>query len=189
MANLTEKQESYCQNYIVSGSQSTAYRLAYDAESMNVNTVYCEASKLHSDPKITQRIKELQKETYERNKITVDELIQTLAGMVRFDIADLYDEDGKLLPLRQMPLAARQMISQLDTDELFDFIEGEKVFKGYSKKIRTYNKLDSVEKLMKHFGGYEKNNEQLKGANVTVNLSKLSDAALAELEAAADGTD
>jgi len=32
---LTAKQESYCQNYVVCGNQSTAYRLAYDAEVMN----------------------------------------------------------------------------------------------------------------------------------------------------------
>lgn len=162
MAELTPKQESYCQNYIICGNQSAAYRIAFDAEAMNANTVAVEACRLHSDPNITLRIKQLRQEVYERNKVTIDEIVQNLAGMMRFDIADLYDDDGKLLPLRQMPLEARQMISQLDTDELFDFIEGEKVFTGYTKKVRTYSKLDAVEKLMKHLGGYEKNNEQLK---------------------------
>lgn len=157
---LTEKQERYCQSYIVCGNQSAAYRIAFDAEDMNINTVYVEACKLHSDPKITQRIKELQKEAYERNKITLDELIQNLAGMVRFDIADLYDEDGVLLPLKQMPLAARQMINQLDTDELYITIDGKREVMGRTKKLRTYSKTDAIEKLMKHLGGYEKDNSQ-----------------------------
>jgi len=167
---LTPKQESYCQNYIVCGNQSAAYRLAFDAEAMNANTVAVEACRLHSDPNITLRIKELQKEAYERNKVTVDEVVQTLAGMIRFDIAELYDDDGVLLTLKQIPLHARQMISQLDVDELFEYIDGDKIFKGYSKKIRTINKLDAIEKLMKHLGGYEKDNKQKPGTVVMLNL-------------------
>jgi len=160
MVELTQKQENYCQAYVVCGNQSAAYRIAFDAEVMNVNAVAVEACRLHSNPNIALRIAEIQKEAYERNKITIDELIQSLAGMVRFDIAELYDDDGKLLPLKQMPLAARQMINQLDTEETFDYVDGAKVFSGYAKKIRTINKLDAVEKLMKHLGGYEKDNSQ-----------------------------
>lgn len=159
---LTDKQEAYCQHYVICGNQSAAYRIAYDAESMNANVVAVEACRLHASPNISLRIKELQHEAWERNKITIDELIQTLAGMVRFDIADLYDEDGKLLPLRQMPLQARQMISQLDTDELYEYIDGQKEVIGQTKKVRTIAKLDAVEKLMKHLGAYEKDNFQKK---------------------------
>lgn len=165
--NLTEKQEKYCQSYLICGNQSTAYRIAYDAEAMNVNSVAVEACKLHSDPKISLRIKELQKEVYERNKIEIDEIIQSLAGMVRFDIADLYDEHGALLQINKIPLHARQMINQLDVDEMR--IQNEIV--GYTKKIRTINKLDAIEKLMKHLGGYEKDNHQSKNTNnITLNL-------------------
>lgn len=173
--NLSEKQEKYCQTYIVCGNQSAAYRIAFDAEAMNANTVAVEACRLHANPNVTLRIKELQAEAYERNKVTIDEIIQSLAGMVRFDIADLYDEDGKLLPLRQMPLEARQMISQLDSDELFVTIEGQREVIGHTKKIRTINKLDAIEKLMKHLGGYEKDNKQREiAANVTVNAMPIT---------------
>jgi len=153
---LTEKQERYCQNYVISGNQNTAYRIAYDAESMNKNVVNVEACRLHADPNISLRIKAIQQEAYDRNKITIDELVQNLAGMARFDIGDLYDDDGKLLPIKQMSLSARQMITQLDTDEI---IMGETKI-GETKKVRTIQKLDAIEKLMKHFGGYEKDNRQ-----------------------------
>ena len=155
---LTDKQEAYCQHYIICINQSTAYRLAYDADSMNANSVAREACLLHSDPNITQRIKELQAEHYERNKATIDELVNTLSGMVRFDIADLYDENGNLLPIKEMPLIARQMISELTSDEIK--MGGIKI--GDVKKVKTIAKLDAVEKLMKHLGGYEKDNYQKK---------------------------
>jgi len=157
---LTDKQENYCQAYVVCANQSAAYRIAYDAEDMNIHTVAVEACKLHANPDITIRIKQIQKEAYERNKITIDELVQELAGMVRFDIATLYDDEGKLLPLKQIPLASRRMIQQLDTDELFNYIDGQKEVIGQTKKIRTIAKLDAVEKLMKHLGGYKEDNTQ-----------------------------
>lgn len=165
---LTDKQENYCQAYVVCGNQSAAYRIAYDAEAMNANTVHVEACKTHSNPNVAIRIKELQKEAYERNKVTIDEIVQTLAGMIRFDIADLYDDEGLLLPLRQIPVAARQMINQLDVDELFTYVDREKVIIGHTKKVRTINKLDAIEKVMKHLGGYERDNEQTKPVNTTI---------------------
>jgi len=153
---LTAKQESYCQNYVVCGNQSTAYRLAYDAEDMNSNTVAVKACELHANGNISVRIKELQQETWERNKASIDELVNVLSGMVRFDIAELYDENGNLLPIKEMPLIARQMISELTSDEIR--LSGSVI--GEVKKVKTIAKLDAVEKLMKHLGGYEKDNKQ-----------------------------
>lgn len=155
---LTDKQEKYCQSYIICMNQSTAYRIAYDAEAMNQNSVAREACLLHSDPNISQRIKELQAEAYERNKATIDELVYTLSGMVRFDIADLYDDNGNLLNIKEMPVIARQMISELSSDEIR--MAGTSI--GSTKKVKTISKLDAVEKLMKHLGGYEKDNFQRK---------------------------
>jgi len=155
---LTDKQEQYCQNYVVCMNQSTAYRISYDAEAMNANSVAREACLLHANPNITQRIKELQAEAYERNKATIDELVNVLSGMVRFDIADLYDDNGNLLPIKEMPLIARQMISELSSDHLRS--GGEII--GETKRVKTIAKLDAVEKLMKHLGGYEKDNFQKK---------------------------
>lgn len=159
---LTDKQEEYCQKYVICMNQSTAYRLAYDADSMNSNSVAREACLLHADPNISQRIKGLQAEAYERNKATIDELVSVLSGMVRFDIGDLYDKNNNLLNIKDMPVHARQMISQLDSDELYMSIGGQKEVVGTTKKVRTIQKLDAVEKLMKHFGGYEKDNFQKK---------------------------
>jgi len=153
---LTDKQELYCQNYVVCLNQSTAYRLSYDADAMNSNSVAVEACRVHNDPNISLRIKELQAEHYERNKATIDELVNTLSGMVRFDIADLYDDNGNLLNIKEMPLIARQMISEISSDEIK--MAGQSI--GETKKVKTIAKLDAVEKLMKHLGGYEKDNKQ-----------------------------
>jgi phage terminase small subunit len=67
---LTIKQEAFCQA-IASGlypTQSAAYRIAYEAESMSAASISQEASRLMSDPRISARIDEIKalKEAGER---------------------------------------------------------------------------------------------------------------------------
>lgn len=169
--NLTEKQENYCQQYVICGNQSTAYRIAYDADAMNSNTVAVEACRLHSNPKISLRIQQIRQENYENNKMTISELLLSVSDMVRFDPADMYDDDGVLLPIKKMPKHVRQMIESLDTDELYTVIDGKREVIGHTKKIRTVKRLDAIEKFMRHLGLYEKDNAQSKPVNnVVINL-------------------
>lgn len=158
---LTVKQENFCQAYVRLGHKSAAYREAYDVS--DSPTVASRATRLTNNDAVMARIKELQEEVQVRNNITLDELIQTLAAVVRFDIADLYDSNGALRSIADMPKETRQMIQQLDVSEVYSRTtkEGRELL-GYTKKVKTYNRIDAIEKLMKHLGGYEKDNHQSK---------------------------
>lgn len=159
---LTKKQEDFCQAYIRLGDKSAAYREAYSTSKMKPESINRKSFELFNEVKIRSRVEVLQKEVAIRNKITIDELVQTLAGMVRFDIAELYNEKGALKPIHEMSPEARRMISELDTYEEFYGFGEDKQLIGYTKKVKTIRKLDAIEKLMKHLGGYSKDNEQKK---------------------------
>ena len=75
MANLTPKQERFCQLYIELGNASEAYRQSYDADSMNENTVNRKAKELLDNGKITARLELIRKEHSKRHNITVDSLL------------------------------------------------------------------------------------------------------------------
>lgn len=155
--NLTIKQEAFAQAYIKLGDKSAAYREAYSTSNMKANTIHRKAQELFNNGLVTARIEFLRSEIEKRNKIEIDELLIALAGMVRFDVAELYNKDGLLKSVHDMSLSARQMITQLDTLEQYN-TKGE--LQGFTKKIRTIPKLDAIEKLMKHLGAYEKDNKQ-----------------------------
>lgn len=155
--NLTIKQENFCQSYIRLGDKSAAYREAYSTSNMKPESVNRLAFALFENVNITSRIEELRNSISNRNEIEIDELVKCLAGMVRFDVGELYNEHGCLKNIHEMSLTARQMITQLDTLEQYDK-NGEPL--GTTKKIRTIPKLDAIEKLMKHLGAYEKDNKQ-----------------------------
>lgn len=154
---LTVKKEAACQAYIKLGDKSAAYRSVFNTSRMKPETVNQRAYELFKESEVTARIEFLQQNIANRNEIEIDELVKCLAGMVRFDVGELYDENGQLKQIHEMSLTARQMITQLDTFEQHDN-KGE--FIGTTKKIRTIPKLDAIEKLMKHLGAYEKDNQQ-----------------------------
>lgn len=149
---LTDKQERFCQEYVIDlNATQAAIRAGYADKTANR-----EGSRLLSNVDIQEKILTLKEEIAERNRITVDELVSTLAGMVRFDIAELYNEDGDLKLIHQIDKEQRAAISSLETDET---MVDERMTVA-TRKVRTYSKLDAIEKLMKHLGGYEKDNEQ-----------------------------
>lgn len=158
---LTPKQEAFCQAYVRLGDKSAAYREAYDTSKMAPETVNNSAYKLFDNGEITARIEALQQDIKRRNDVTIDEVVKTLALMLRFDISQLYDENGRMKNIHDIPLEARLMIQELNTEELYSGGR-EKELIGFGKKVKTYSKTDAIEKLMKHLGGYDKDNEQKK---------------------------
>ena len=66
---LTPKQEVFVQELLKGSSASDAYRSAYNAKGMKASAIHCEASKLKSSPKVSQRYKTLlkRKEEYALN--------------------------------------------------------------------------------------------------------------------------
>lgn len=160
--SLTEKQERFCQAYIEFGDKSKAYRDAYEADAMNSNSVAVEANKLFKDPNITLRVEELQKGIRERNKIKIDDVLSVLTDMIKFDIAELYDENSNLKSIHDIPKHHREMIASVKVYEEALNVSGQREIIGYTKEVKTLNKLDVIEKFMKYLGGYEKDNQQRK---------------------------
>jgi len=157
---LTEKQESFCQAYIELDNKSRAYRVAYDADAMNENSVAVAAQEAFKNPNVSLRIEELQNEIRERNKTKIDDVLSVLSEMIKFDISELYDENDNLKSIHDIPKAHRQMISSLKVFEEFQGSGTTRELIGYTKEVKTLNKLDVIEKFMKHLGAYEKDNKQ-----------------------------
>ncbi|WP_300441364.1 terminase small subunit [Christiangramia sp.] len=153
---LTPKQEKFCQEYIITGSKSEAYRQAYNAENMKPETINVKACQMFEQDKIRLRVEELKQEVAKRNEITIDECVSKLAAMARFDIADLFDDNGSLLSIKDIPKETRLAIESIDMEELR--VQGIKI--GEIKKVKTSNRRANIIELMKYLGGYEKDNDQ-----------------------------
>lgn len=72
-----------------------------------------------------------------RTGIDADYVLQRLADIDQMDVADIYDHDGELLPIKQWPKIWRQMVKEVDLE---------------SGKIKMQDKLRTLELIGKHIG-------------------------------------
>jgi phage terminase small subunit len=86
------------------------------------------------------------------------ELVKELLNVARVDPADLCDDEGNLLPLKQIPPEVRRAISSFDVDELWEGRGDDRRQAGVTKKIRFWDKLASIEKLARIANLFEKDN-------------------------------
>lgn len=79
MAKLTAKQEKFCQEYIRCSNQSEAYRTVYNVKKdRKPEYVWTDACVLMANPKVAQRVFELQQLAQERTLVTVESLTNEL---------------------------------------------------------------------------------------------------------------
>lgn len=72
-----------------------------------------------------------------RTGIDADYVLQRLAAIETMDVADIYDKDGKLLPVPKWPKIWRQMVKEVDLK---------------TGKIKMQDKLRTLELMGKHVG-------------------------------------
>jgi len=157
MANLTPKQERFCQAYIKTGNASEAYRAAYDCSKMKPETVNRAAKQLLDNSKITARIKELQAQYIRENDLSPDKVLKEWAAIGFSDIRQLLNENGGLLPVSQWPdsvsaavaaVKIRQEPTQGDEPPA-DIIE-----------LKLWPKTNALDALSKNLGLFKEDNDQ-----------------------------
>ncbi len=83
MSKLTLKEEKAVQEYFSNGGNKTAaYKSAYNTSRMKDKTINEKASRFFASGKISARVKELQKELEEENKISRDWVLEKAKIMV-----------------------------------------------------------------------------------------------------------
>lgn len=83
MAELTPKQEKFCQEYIRCGNASEAYRRAYDAKNMKPETINVKAVELLKNGKVSVRLSELNAEIKSKAIASAQEVQELLTKLLR----------------------------------------------------------------------------------------------------------
>ena len=154
MAGLTHKQEAFAQAVASGKTYSDAYREAYDCKKMSVNSIYVKSSELMNNGKVTVRVKEIQEETRDRNKVVLDEVLKEMANWLRFDPIELFDENYALKSIADLPPQVRKTIASMEVVELYENIDKVKTKVGELKKVKFIDKRAISDQFMKHFGAY-----------------------------------
>lgn len=157
---LTPKQLRFCDEYVKDlNATQAAIRAGYSKK-----TARSQGQRLLTKVDIDLQIKKLQKDIQERNKMTVDDCVSMLSSMAKYDVADIINDDGSVKALSEIPKEARLVIEGIDVDE----IKSGEITIGQTKKVKLSNRRANIIELMKHLGGYEKDNNQKDKNNVVI---------------------
>lgn len=143
---LTDKQEAFCNEYLIDlNATQAAIRAGYSEDSARLS-----GHRNITNDNVQERLAELKLTRSERVQIDADYVLQRHLEIDRMDVLDIMNDDGSLLPIREWPKVWRQYISGVELSELFEHNGDEKVQVGILKKIKWPDKTKNLEMLGKH---------------------------------------
>lgn len=147
MPGLTAKQAQFVREYLIDlNATQAAIRCGYSAK-----TAYSQGQRLLKDVEVAAEIDRLKIERMGRIEVDADYVLRRLYEMAEADRADLYDESGALLPVREWPEVWRKgMVTGIEVNELWEGRGDDREIIGQVKKIRTETPLAILQTIGKH---------------------------------------
>ena len=148
---LTDKQEKFCQEYLIdlNGTQA-AIRAGYSEKTANE-----QATRLLANVSIIHRLSELRKPLAEKVGITQEMVLNELAKVGFANLKDYLSDDLDVKNLSNIEDNKSGAIASLKKN-VTTFEGGESV----TTEIKLHDKIKSLELIGKHLGFFEKDNKQ-----------------------------
>lgn len=137
--------ENFCHEYVLNGNNATqAYMNA--GYKCKISSAWVSAHNLLRTTKVIERIKELQ--VYYHSVLTSnrEKIIQEIDGLSMFDPINMFDANGKLLPLHKMDAVTRKSVNEIeimlgDDNQLVAKVKYGKDKKGYLDMMAKFYNL------------------------------------------------
>ena len=149
---LNAKQLQFCKEYLIDlNATQAAIRAGYSKK-----TARQKAHNLFTLVYIEKEIQRLIKKRSKRTEITIDRVLQELAIIGFLDIRNAFDDEGRLLPIHEMPEDIARALGGIDittTKTTIDIIAEEnvrEVEQALLKKIKIIDKKGALELIGRH---------------------------------------
>lgn len=154
---LTDKQEKFCQEYLIDlNATQSAIRAGYSN-----STARSQGAENLTKPDIQARISELNKSRLEATGISQKRVLEEYAKIAFFDIREVFDVDGGLINVKQLDNQNAGAIASIKSSEEWgEDEEGNKCITGTVKEVKVFDKIRALQDLGKHLGLFEKDNSQ-----------------------------
>ncbi len=105
---------------------------------------------LLKSPEVRSAIQAAKRAQLKRIHMSADDVLVGLAEIASIDIADLYDENNSLRPLKEIPVHIRRAIAGIEVEELFEGRGESREHVGRNRKLKLSDKVRALEILAKH---------------------------------------
>lgn len=152
---ISDIERVFCNQYMIHFNGARAAKEAgYTANNGAFNRV---AMQLLARPLIVRYLTLLKEDLANRLHLTKERVVGELANIAFFNVADLYDDEGKLLPGNKIPRHATPALTSIKERVIQTLDGGEKII---DREYKISNRETSLDMLAKHLGLYEKDNGQ-----------------------------
>ncbi|MCG5237121.1 terminase small subunit [Xanthobacter oligotrophicus] len=144
---MTPKQKRFVNEYLLDlNATQAAVRAGYSEKTANAK-----GSFLLSLPEVREKIAAAMEARNREATMDSTRLLQRLVAEAEADIADIFDANGRLLPVHEWPLIWRQgLVQGIEVEELFDGAGQDRVKIGHVRKIKLDNRVKRLELIGKH---------------------------------------
>ena len=150
------KEEKAVLLYIQDKNQSEAYRSAYKSTAKSVPQQACN---LFRKPNVRARLAFLTEKELSHLHVTAQRVIQEQARIAFADPARMFDADGNLLAISDMPEDIRRALASVDI-ETHGISSDDEGAKSVTSKVKYLSKGAALKDLMAHLGLFAADNEQ-----------------------------
>lgn len=147
MAKLTAQQASFVEHYLSDQDVAqAAIRAGYSPQTAKVL-----GYKLLRKAQVQAAINAAKEAQRARSTIDADWVLARLAEQAEADIADLYDDNGDLLPVTDWPTVWRTgLVSDVEITALYEGRGDERKLIGHVKKLKLVDRTRRLEMIGKH---------------------------------------
>lgn len=151
---LTAKQERFVAEYLIDlNATQAAIRAGYSARTAS-ETGYENLRK----PQIAAELARRSKKAATKYELSADLVIRTIVQELTFDPAKLYDAEGRLLPITELPEDVRMALTSVEFEQ-----HGSKDAPVFVSKVKWAQRQGAREQAMKHIGMFLEDNKQKRG--------------------------
>jgi phage terminase small subunit len=158
--DLNPRQRAFVVEYLKDKNATQAYMRAYGASQQTADTA---GPRLYGNARIQSEIVRLESEALAQVQretgITLERTLREIARLGFFDPRRLLDAKGNPKPLHELDDDTAAAIAGLDVQQI-ELGSGDSAIPATVKKYKLADKNASLEKLMKHLGGYKEDHDQ-----------------------------
>lgn len=144
---ITAKQQRFVDEYLVDlNATQAAVRAGYSNR-----TAKQQGQRLLTNADLQASVASASASRSERTKVTADTVLLRLAEALEADLADLYDDEQNLKPVKEWPPIWRKgLVAGLEVEELFEGRREDREHIGRVRKVKLADRTRIIELIGKH---------------------------------------
>jgi len=112
---LTERNKRFVNEFLANKGDATSAAISAGYSAKTAASIGCQLLK---HPKVAAELARRRAPLEKKAQLTAEKIYEALSNLLDFDPAELVDDNGKWLKLKDMPLEARKAIAGIDGDKL-----------------------------------------------------------------------